>query len=92
MDMKAAMKILDPIMPLYERDSSDAEVAGLALCVLLRNGYWDIAFDSKDDGSLVLIAGNIELRDPREMTPVGELQRSTQLLVRAAALAEKGGG
>lgn len=64
MDMKAAMKILDPIMPLYERDSSDAEVAGLALCVLLRNGYWDLAFESRDDGSLVLIAGNIELRDP----------------------------
>ena len=92
MDTKAALKILDPIMPMYERDSSDAEVAGLALCILLRNGYWDVVFDSRDDGSLVLITGNIELRDPREIASRGELQRSTQLLVKAAALAEKGGG
>lgn len=91
MDFKAAMKIIDPIMPVYERDSSDAEVAGLALCVLLRSGYWDVEFESKDDGSLVLRTGNIELRDSREIAPRGEFQRSTQLLVKAAEMAWKGG-
>lgn len=70
-------------------DTCDEVVIGRAVRILLSAGFHDIEYESHEDGSLTLHAGNIELTDEREFASRGHLQRSTELLVKAAIIAHE---
>jgi hypothetical protein len=94
MDAAEAKRKLLPLVPAFAIDAEECEVVGLALAVLLSEGYHDLTFDCKGDGSVTLETGGLELIDERDGTPRGELQRHIQLMVRAALLTQpqKGAG
>lgn len=93
MNIDEAKSIVKDLVPAYYADGADCEVAGMAMSVLLWEGYHDITFEQLDNGGLKLTTGNIELIDERDRPGRGETQRHIQLLVRAAVEAKaKGGG
>ena len=89
MNTQEAMAKLSGLVPAYMIDGGECHVVGMAMAVLLDEGYLDIEFYPTDCGGLILRTGDIELFDDRENTPRGEIQRHIQLLVRAAVKAKE---
>jgi hypothetical protein len=87
MTFEEAMSKLAKIIP--SRPNEEA-VIGRAVAVLLSEGYHDFQFEPLESGGLTLRTGPLELTDQREDTPVGQLQRGTELLVLAAVMTQPG--
>lgn len=94
MTTQEAMEQLKDLVPAYSTDSGECQVVGMAMAVLLSEGYHDIEFEPTDCGGVILRTGGLELFDERESTPRGQIQRHIQLLVKAAVMTQptKGGG
>lgn len=91
MDTAKAKKLMEGLVPSYYVDGGDGEVVGMAMSILLSEGYHDFSFEMLDSGGLRLHTGDITVEDRREEPARGETQRHIQLLVRAAVLAVNGG-
>jgi hypothetical protein len=87
MNTQEAMRLLKDLVPRYGNDIEECQLVGMAVAVLVNEGYHDFEFEPTDCGGLKLRTGNIELFDERDGTPRGEIQRHIQLLVRAAVMA-----